>query len=100
MNRKEERKLEAKIKKEQGSEVDAENLSAEIINAIPNERDRNGNYDAVNADLTSSQVKGTHETNINQHTDLELGGLADPGGLDPALDREFMRKMKQDKNEQ
>ena len=53
------------------------------------------NDDALNPTLnTQGQNIGTHATDINKQTDLELGAIADPGGIDPAADREFLEDMK------
>ncbi|MGE5581872.1 MAG: hypothetical protein ACM3X9_04960 [Bacillota bacterium] len=53
------------------------------------------NDDALNPTLNRlGQGIGTHEADVNKQTDLELGALADPGGIDPAADSEFMEIMK------
>lgn len=101
MNRKEEQEIERKVKKENKTNADAEKLYAGITNGIPNEKNQGDNFDAVNANLVNGGMGGSHETNINTQTNLELGGLVDPGGLDPAMDRQFLKNMKKNlkKNE-
>lgn len=89
----EERKIEVEVKKEQTTDVDVR-LYAGIANGIPNEKDKGGKYDALNANFAQSQMRGSHITNINTQTDLELGGIEDPGGLDPARDKEYLKDMK------
>jgi hypothetical protein len=91
---KEEREIEDKVKKEQDKGYDAEKLYAGITNGIPNEKDQGGDFDALNANFNQGEVQGSHVTNINTQTDLELGGIEDPGGLDPALDKQFLKNMK------
>lgn len=93
MDPQEERKIEHKVKKEQGV-GDPENLYASVANGIPNERDNGGDFDAVNAGLGQGGLQASHTTNINTQTNLELGGLEDPGGLDPALDNQYLHDMK------
>ncbi len=52
------------------------------------------NHDALNPAFNKTgQGIGTHEVDINQQTDLELGALVDPGGIDPASDQEFLEEM-------
>lgn len=52
------------------------------------------NDDALNPSLNKiGQGTGTHEVDINRQTDLELGALADPGGIEPASDQEFLEEM-------
>ena len=93
MDPKEERKIEAEVKKEQAVDVDAQ-LYTGIANGIPNEKDKGGNYDALNANFTQGEMRGSHITNINTQTNLELGGMEDPGGLDPVRDKEYLKDMK------
>ncbi len=95
MDPEEERKIEDKIKKENdvGGVKDS---YAGVANGLPNEKDRRGNKDALNANFYNGQVQGTHGTNINTQTDLELGGLMDPGGIDPAMDEQYLQKMQKD----
>jgi hypothetical protein len=90
---KEKQKIEAEVKKEQAADVDAQ-LYAGIANGIPNEKDQGGNYDALNANFTQGEMRGSHITNINTQTDIELGGLEDPGGIDPVRDKEYLKNMK------
>ena len=49
-----------------------------------------GQYDALNPNLKGGQMQGSHSVNINTQTDLELGAIANPGGLDPAFEKEQM----------
>ena len=90
---KEERKIETEVKKEQGADIDVQ-LYAGIANGIPNEKDKGGDYDALNANFAQGQMRGSHITNINTQTDLELGGIEDPGGVDPASDKQYLKNMK------
>ena len=69
---------------------------AMLLNAM---EDGNDDYDAVNPNIgRGGQVQGSHNVNVNEQTDLELGALADPGGLDPASDRKFLQEMKDNIN--
>ncbi|HEX3047485.1 MAG TPA: hypothetical protein VHY08_22225 [Bacillota bacterium] len=94
MDPKEEKEIEQKIKRENKANLGAEELYAGIANGIPNEEDRGGDHDALNANLAGGQMTGSHMTNVNSQTDMELGGIADPGGIDPAMDREFLENIK------
>ena len=93
MDRKEEREIEAKVKEEKGMGLAAENLYGSVANGLPNEEDNGGNYDALNATYGQGGIRGTHITDINKQTDLELGGLMDPGGIDAAMDQQFLENM-------
>jgi hypothetical protein len=54
------------------------------------------NDDSLNPTLNKmGQGIGTHEVDVNKQTDLELGALADPGGIDPSTDQEFLEEMSQ-----
>jgi hypothetical protein len=94
LDQKEEQEIERKIKHEKNVNLDAENLYAGIANGIPNEKDGAGDHDALNANLAGGQMSGSHVTDINTQTDLELGGIVDPGGIDPAMDREHLENIK------
>ncbi|HYH03124.1 MAG TPA: hypothetical protein VEC37_08495 [Bacillota bacterium] len=53
-------------------------------------------YDALNPLVGGGgQMAGSHETNINEQTNLNLGAVANPGGLDPAQDRQMLKNMKE-----
>jgi hypothetical protein len=50
-------------------------------------------YDALNPNIASGgQVSGTHDVDINEQTNIELGALANPGGMDPAVDSQQMKE--------
>ena len=52
-------------------------------------------YDALNPIVGGGgQMAGSHETNINEQTNLNLEAVANPGGLDPAQDRQMLKNMK------
>jgi hypothetical protein len=90
MEHQEMEKIEAEIKRQKGTGADAENLYAGITNGIPNQKDNSPDHDALNANFVKGEVRGTHDVNINSQTDLELGGIADPGGIDPAYEEQLM----------
>jgi hypothetical protein len=94
MDPKEEKEIERKVKRENKANLGAEKLYAGIANGIPNEEDRGGDHDALNANLAGGQMAGSHVTNANTQTDLELGGIADPGGIDPAMDEQYLKNMR------
>lgn len=79
MDQKEERKIEHNVKKEQATDTNGEKLYAGIANGIPNEKDNENDVDALNANFAGGQgLKGSHTTNINTQTDLELGASLTP----------------------
>ncbi len=58
-------------------------------------KDYTNDDDALNPVLNrKGQGIGTHEVDINKQTGLELGALADPGGVDPSSDQNFLEDMK------
>lgn len=68
-------------------EVSGEIKDDTPMNAVA---DRN---DALNPMVgAAGQAGGSHQVDVNQQTDLELGALADPGGMDPAYEEEKMEE--------
>ncbi|HEX7713567.1 MAG TPA: hypothetical protein VF531_06065 [Bacillota bacterium] len=53
------------------------------------------NHDALNPGLERGQMEGSHPVDVNAQTDINLGALADPGGMDPAMDRSFLEGMRE-----
>ncbi|HEY8463437.1 MAG TPA: hypothetical protein VIM29_05345 [Bacillota bacterium] len=68
----------------------------EVKNAILNMAlTGDAEYDALNPTVGGGgQLAGSHRTDINEQTNLNLGAVADPGGIDPASDRQMLRNMK------
>lgn len=72
--------------------ADTEDEATRIMGDFVNRATHN-DRDALNPILgPGGQVVGSHEVNANEQTDLDLGGIADPGGLNPAMDMEQTRK--------